>query len=119
VLLELFAAPIVPGLFSAPDFLSDGEERELMARIKAEGLTPFRFREWTGKRLTHSYGGKYDFQTETLSRSVTLPSWLAPVRNRAAEHAGLPPEAIVQALLIRYDPALASAGTRIGRSIKT
>ena len=109
MLLDLFDTPIIPGLSSIPDFLSEAEEQDLIARIEGEGLTPFRFHEWTGKRLTHSYGWKYDFQNETLSRSADLPSWLVPLRDRAARHAGLSPEAIVQALLIRYD-----AGAGIG-----
>ena len=109
MLLDLFDTPIISGLSSTPDFLSAAEEQDLVGRIEAEGLTPFRFHEWTGKRMTHSYGWKYDFQTESLSRSAELPSWLEPLRNRAAMHAGLPPETIVQALLIRYD-----AGAGIG-----
>lgn len=109
MLLDLFDTPIIPGLSSTPDFLSKAEERQLIARIEGEGLTPFRFHEWTGRRMTHSYGWKYDFQSESLSRSADLPSWLVPLRDRAAHHAGLSPEAIVQALLIRYD-----AGAGIG-----
>jgi len=104
MLLDLFDTPIIPGLSWTPDFLSEAEEQDLIARIEAEGLTPFRFHEWTGKRMTHSYGWKYDFQTEALSRSAAPPPWLEPVCIRAAEHVALPADAIVQALLIRYDP---------------
>lgn len=109
MLLDLFDAPLIPGLGSTPDFLSESEENELIARIQTEGLTPFRFHEWTGKRLTHSFGWKYDFGTGALTRSAPLPSWLEPVRDRAARHAGLAPDTVVQALLIRYD-----AGAGIG-----
>ena len=33
------------------------------------------------------------------------PDWLRPFRDRAARFAGLPTDDLVQALLIRYDPA--------------
>ena len=33
-----------------------------------------------------------------------MPDWLLPIRDRAANFAGLAPVALIQALLIRYDP---------------
>ena len=33
-----------------------------------------------------------------------MPDWLLPIRDRAAAAAGLAPDALVQALLLRYDP---------------
>ena len=33
-----------------------------------------------------------------------MPDWLRPVRDRAAAFANLDPDALIQALLIRYDP---------------
>jgi alkylated DNA repair dioxygenase AlkB len=101
-MLDLFGIPIIPGLTTRQDFLGEAEECELIARIEAESLTPFKFGEWTGKRLTQSFGWKFDFENETLSRSKPLPSWLGPVIGRAAAHAGLAADDIVQALLIRY-----------------
>jgi alkylated DNA repair dioxygenase AlkB len=101
-MLDLFDTPIIPGLTTRPDFLSEDEERDLIACIEAASLTPFKFGEWTGKRLTQSFGWKYDFENETLTRSEPLPQWLDPVIGRAAAHAGLAVGDIVQALLIRY-----------------
>jgi DNA oxidative demethylase len=103
-MLDLFDTPAIPGLATAPDIVSESEEQALIARIDAEDLQPFRFQQWTGKRLTHSFGWSYDFQTGVADRADPIPEWLAPLRDRAGAFAGLPPEAIVQALLIRYDP---------------
>lgn len=102
--IDLFAPPLIPGLRYESDFLSSAEEADLIARIDAAPLAPFRFQRWTGKRLTHSYGWSYDFERGNFDPADPLPDWLLPVRDHAAHVTGLPPDALVQALLIRYDP---------------
>jgi alkylated DNA repair protein (DNA oxidative demethylase) len=106
---DLFETPVVPGLRRLEEFMTKDEERTLIASINETELSPFRFQQWTGKRLTHSFGWKYDFQSGDLSQSEPIPGWLLPFRDRAAAFCGLLPEEIVQALLIRYD-----AGAGIG-----
>lgn len=101
---DLFDMPPVPGLRSRAEFLAPGEEDALIAAIDAVELAPFRFQQWTGKRLTHSFGWQYDFQSGELGRAAAMPDWLVPIRDRAAAVAGLAPDALVQALLLRYDP---------------
>lgn len=101
---DLFDMPPIPGLTTAGDFVTPNEEQALIAAIDRCTLTPFRFHQWTGKRLTHSFGWNYDFQNGALSSAEPLPNWLAAVRDRVANFAGLPSENLVQALLIRYDP---------------
>ena len=101
---DLFDIPPVPGLSMRSDFLTTAEECALTAAIDGVDLTPFRFQQWTGKRLTHSFGWQYDFQSGALSRGAPMPDWLVPIRDRAAAAAGLSPDALVQALLLRYDP---------------
>ncbi len=102
---DLFAAPpLVPGLAYDPDLISLAEEADLIARIDAAPLTPFRFQQWTGKRLTASFGWSYDFATGDFAPTEPLPEWLLPIRRRAAAFAGLAADDLVQALLLRYDP---------------
>lgn len=101
---DLFDTPPVPGLGTQPDLITPSEERALIAAIDAVDLAPFRFQQWTGKRLTHSFGWQYDFQSGELGRGASMPDWLLPIRDRAAAAAGLAPDALVQALLLRYDP---------------
>lgn len=100
----LFNAPILPGLDYRDDAISAAEERALIARIDSAALTPFRFQQWTGKRLTRSYGWNYDFETGRFAPTDPIPDWLEPLKARAADFAGLDPADLVQALLIRYDP---------------
>jgi alkylated DNA repair dioxygenase AlkB len=101
--IDLFAPPLLAGLDYAADFLSEAEEANLIEQINAAPLTPFRFQQWTGKRLTTSYGWTYDFENGHFGPTDPMPNWLLPIRDRAARFAGLAPELLIQALLIRYD----------------
>jgi alkylated DNA repair protein (DNA oxidative demethylase) len=102
---DLFAtAPSLDGLSQADEIVTPDEELELIAAIDAAGLSPFRYHGWEGKRLTASYGWRYDFDDASFRPGDPIPDWLLPLRARAAGYAGLEPEALAQALLIRYDP---------------
>ena len=76
----------------------------LIQAIDAVDLAPFRFQGWLGKRLTASFGWRYDFDDSSFTQGSPLPDWLMPVRDRAAAFAGLAPEDLAHVLLIRYDP---------------
>lgn len=100
---DLFGHALLPGLRQAEEFIALEEEQALITRIDAVDLAPFRFHQWTGKRLTRSYGWSYDFQTGAFSPTEPMPEWLLPLKARAARFAGLGSDDLVQALLIRYD----------------
>ena len=99
---DLFGEPLLPGLSQREDFLTSHEEKVLIARIEGTSLSPFRYQQWTGKRLTRSYGWSYDFETGRFAPTDPIPDWLQSIRARAARYAGLDAEEIVQALLIGY-----------------
>jgi len=103
-MLDLFDTPLLPGLQMAANLVTVDEERALIAAIDACNLMPFRFQGWEGKRLTTSFGFDYDFDSQRLSRADPIPDWLLPIRSRVAAFAGVDPDTLVQALLIRYDP---------------
>jgi alkylated DNA repair dioxygenase AlkB len=98
------APPPIPGLASFPEIVSPAEELALIAAIDAAPLEPFRFQGWLGKRLTVSYGWRYDFDDASLGPTDPIPDAFLPVRGRAAALAGLAADQLVQCLLIRYDP---------------
>lgn len=103
-MLDLFATPLLPGLATSTDLVTEDEERALIAAINGTDLTPFKFQGWEGKRLTTSFGFNYDFDTQRVARAAPIPDWLLSVRDRMAAFAGLDPDILIQALLIRYDP---------------
>lgn len=102
-MLDLFDAPVLPGLRTQADLIDIDEERVLIGRINETDLTPFRFQEWEGKRLTTSFGWSYDFEVGQPREAPPMPDWLQPIRDRVAKFAGLNPGELIQALLIRYD----------------
>jgi alkylated DNA repair dioxygenase AlkB len=101
---DLFDRPFPPGLSRAEDIVTPAEETALITAIDRMALSPFRFHGWEGKRLTVSFGWRYDFEDASFAPAEPIPDWLLPLRERAAQFAGLRADALVQAMLIRYDP---------------
>ena len=101
---DLFGTPGLPGLVASDAFVTPDEEQGLIAAVDGLELRPFRFQGWLGKRLTTSFGWRYDFDDASFTRGTPLPDWLLPFRDRAAAFAGLAPGDFEHALLIRYDP---------------
>ena len=105
---DLFETPLPrvgpPGLACAPDLITAPEEQSLLDRLADIEVTPFRFQGWLGKRLTASFGWRYDFDTARFDPADPIPDFLLPLRERAAAFAGLAPEELVQSLVVRYDP---------------
>ncbi|HEX3883396.1 MAG TPA: alpha-ketoglutarate-dependent dioxygenase AlkB [Stellaceae bacterium] len=106
---DLFDQPILPGLAQIQALVTPAEEHEFIDGIDAAPLAPFRFHGWEGRRLTVSYGWRYDYDDARFIPAEPIPDWLLPLRERAARFAHLEAGALVQALLIRYD-----AGAGIG-----
>lgn len=104
---DLFGDSLIAGLDYRPDFLSADEERDLLARLDAENLSPFRFQGWTGKRLTRTFGWRYDFENSSFAPTEPVPDWLEPLREKAAAFAHVAPGDFAHVLLIRYDPGAA------------
>jgi DNA oxidative demethylase len=101
---DLFGEAGLAGLSQAGAFVTPGEEQMLIASIDVAELSQFRFHGWLGKRLTASYGWRYDFDDASFAPADAIPDWLLPLRAKAARFAGLQQDELVQALLIRYDP---------------
>jgi alkylated DNA repair protein (DNA oxidative demethylase) len=101
---ELFPRALPGGIEQAKNIATPAEEAALIDAINDAGLTPFRFQQWEGKRLTRSFGWRYDFTAASLSEADAIPDWLLPLREKAAAFAGLAAGDLVQALVIRYDP---------------
>jgi DNA oxidative demethylase len=114
--LDLFDGPHPAGLYQAGEFVTPAEEQVLIASVDATELSPFRFHGWLGKRLTLSYGWRYDFDDTSFAPAEPIPDWLLPFRAKAAGFACLEPGELVQALLLRYDPG-AGIGWHRDRSV--
>jgi len=113
---DLFAQPLISGIEYRPDFITRAEEADLIARLGAMDIAPFRFHGWTGNRRTQSFGWRYDFDDASFSPTEPIPDWLGPLRDKAAAFAGVGPDEIAHALLARYDPG-AGIGWHKDRSV--
>jgi alkylated DNA repair dioxygenase AlkB len=102
--VDLFGEPLIAGLEYRPEFITPVEEQELIGHVGEEDLSPFKFQGWTGKRLTRTYGWRYDFDDRSFAPSEPIPHWLEPLREKAAVFANIAPDEFVHALLVRYDP---------------
>ena len=100
----LFDTPLIEGLSYAEAVISVAEERQLLDRLEPLDLAPFRFHGFVGNRRTQSFGWRYDFDDASFSPTEPIPDWLQPLRERAAQFAGLRPDDFVHVLLARYDP---------------
>jgi alkylated DNA repair dioxygenase AlkB len=97
------------GLRYEADFLSPGEEGDLLRTVAALPLTPMRYREFTARREVLSFGGSYDFSAGQLEEAPEIPASLWPLRARVARWADIPEQALTHALVARY-----AVGTPLG-----
>lgn len=105
---DLFGTPPpnpcpVEGLQVRAAIVSAEDEAAITSHIDSAGLEPFMFQGWLGKRLTASFGSAYDYTRGAVMPAPPIPNWLLPLRTRLAQWAGLAPEQLTQALVIRYD----------------
>ena len=76
----LFDAPLIGGLDYAEALFGEGEEEQLIERLLATDLSPFRFHGWLGNRKTKSFGWRYDFEDASFAPAEPIPGWLQPLR---------------------------------------
>jgi alkylated DNA repair dioxygenase AlkB len=104
---DLFARPagdFPEGFHYAPDLVSAGEERALIEELRKLAFKEFEFQGFLGKRRVVSFGWRYDFNGGGLQQAEPMPEFLLPLRERAAQFAGLAPDALAHALLLEYPP---------------
>lgn len=109
---DLFAddeVPSIPGLRYEPEFLSHEEEAQLVALVRTLPLHPAKYKDYTARREVVSFGGSYDFDTNTLRPGMALDERLAPLRDRVADWLGVDRGQLVQVLVAGYAP-----GTPLG-----
>lgn len=106
---DLFGnAPRLPeGLLYREDAIGADEELHYAQQFKLLPFAPFEFHGFLGRRRVVSFGRRYDYAARQLREANALPEWLLPLRQRAADIAGLPVESLKQALVTEYDAAAA------------
>jgi len=99
------SAALPEGLVYDAEFLSESEERELIAAISELDFDEIRMHGQVARRTAKHYGIAYDYDHPAASKpGEPLPDWLQLVRNRVAELAGVRPGELVEALVQHYPP---------------
>src|SRR5689334_8885106 len=108
---DLFgSAPHLPeGLVFKPDFLTREEEDALLALIRDLPLEEAKYKAYTARRRTVSYGGKFDYDRNVLNEAAPIPERLFPLRDKVARWVGIPSGEFVHGLVSEYRP-----GTPLG-----
>jgi alkylated DNA repair dioxygenase AlkB len=92
------------GFVYRDEVISTEEERHLAERFALLAFAPFEFHGFQGRRRVVSFGWRYDYAGRQIRPSAQLPEVLLPLRERAAEIAGLAPESLQQVLVTEYAP---------------
>jgi len=108
---DLFdAAPALPeGFVYELEFLTPEEEAALIAHIRELPMKEAAYKQFTARRRTVNYGGKYDFTAGRLEQAPDIPPFLFPLREKVGKWAGVAPGSFAQALVTEYSP-----GTPLG-----
>lgn len=97
------------GLLYQPDFLSEGEEDELVRIFRELPFQAFDFHGYTAKRRVLEFGFEYDFTTRRATPTQSFPVFLSSMRERAARFAGISAADLVEGMVTEY-----SSGAPIG-----
>ena len=92
------------GLLYHPDFLGEGEEADLVRVFRELPFQAFDFHGYTARRRVLEFGLEYDFTTRKATPTQNLPAFLSPVRERAAQFAGISAAALVEGMVTEYSP---------------
>jgi alkylated DNA repair dioxygenase AlkB len=92
------------GLLYQPDFLSEAEEADLMNIFRELPFQAFDFHGYTARRRVLEFGLEYDFTTRRATPTQDFPEFLSPVRERAAQFAGVSAAALVEGMVTEYSP---------------
>jgi alkylated DNA repair dioxygenase AlkB len=90
-----------------PDLLDGKEEHTLIGKIERLPFKAFAFHGFTGKRRVVSFGWQYDFNHAKLREVTPIPAFFLPVREKAADLAGLAQQDLEHLLVTEYGPGAA------------
>jgi alkylated DNA repair protein (DNA oxidative demethylase) len=98
------------GLVYRPELLSEAEERTLLDELERLEFHEIRMHGVVAKRTARHFGVDYDYERRAaVHEAEPVPDWLVPVRERAAELAGVESKELAEILVQRYPP-----GAQIG-----
>jgi DNA oxidative demethylase len=95
------------GVIYEPELIAAEEEAALLGELETLRFDPIVLHGRAAKRTGRHFGLDYDYESRTPRPGEPVPDWLLPVREHAAELAGVQPEELVEILVQRYPPGSA------------
>jgi alkylated DNA repair dioxygenase AlkB len=86
------------------ELIGTAEEDALLAHVCQLPFREFEFHGYKGKRRVVSFGWRYDFSARHLQKADDIPEYLLPLREAAAEFAGLEAEEFQHVMVTEYSP---------------
>ncbi len=93
----------------SPEIITEEEQASLAESLTRLHLKPFEFHGHTGNRRVVSFGLNYNYSRRSVEQADDMPPFLRPLLLRAADFAGIHPEAFRQVGVNEY-----RAGAGIG-----
>lgn len=93
-----------PGFRYEPEFISRGEEQELITVIQTISLHPMQFQGYEAKRKVASFGYDWSFEKRVLSKGKEIPPAFNWLIEKLAQKIAVKEENIAELLLTEYPP---------------
>jgi alkylated DNA repair protein (DNA oxidative demethylase) len=93
-----------PGLVYVSGFLSEDDERALVAEIETYPFHEVRMRGQAARRTVIHFGWDYDYEGWSVHPATPPSPLLSDLRDRCAAAAGVEPASLEQFLVARYPP---------------
>jgi alkylated DNA repair dioxygenase AlkB len=103
-LFPLTGEAFARGYAYQPEFLSAADEEALIGEIERLPLAQAEYKGFLANRRIVSYGGRYDFTAQRLQPGEPIPSFLHPLRAKAAAWLGCSADDLTHALVAQYPP---------------
>jgi alkylated DNA repair dioxygenase AlkB len=97
------------GLRYERDFITPGEEAELIAGISGLPLQEAKYKAYTARRRIAVFGSAYDFETYQLGPAPPMPPFLHALRRKVCSFISVPEDSFPHCLINEYRP-----GTPLG-----
>jgi DNA oxidative demethylase len=95
--------PQPEGLVYRTGLLTESQERAALDAIDELEFHEIRMHGVVAKRTARHFGFDYDYERRgIIADAEPIPDWILPIREQAAELAGLAPDSLVEVLVQRY-----------------
>ncbi|HEU5257403.1 MAG TPA: alpha-ketoglutarate-dependent dioxygenase AlkB [Vicinamibacterales bacterium] len=101
---SLLVPPVPAGFFYQPEFVTAAEERQLVTELERLDFKRVEMHGGVARRRVAHFGWSYGYYSRRTKPGESLPAFLLPLRERAADWAHIAADEFVEALVTEYPP---------------